>query len=134
MIGLDTNVLVRLLVDDDAEQSGLARELASTVTPAAPAFVPLVVWVETYWVLHRAYGIAPDEVLEVFDELAGRDEVLSENPRAVAHALRAAREGVDFADALIDASAQQAGCEVVASFDQKAQRMLGWSSPETLRG
>ena len=63
VICLDTDVLVRLLVDDDEEQSGLAHEPAPTLTPATPAFVPWVVWVASYWVLQRALGWSSPETL-----------------------------------------------------------------------
>ncbi|MFL0460801.1 PIN domain-containing protein [Kytococcus sedentarius] len=134
MIALDTNVLVRLLVQDDEEQSRLAREVAAGITPADPAFVAVVVWVESFWILTRAYDLPAAQVLGAFSDLLDRDEVCSEAPRAVAQAVVGARGGADFADALIDAVATGHGCAEVVSFDRRAQRRLGWIDPAELLG
>ena len=59
MIGLDTNILVRYLAQDDALQSPIATQIIeSQLTEANPGFVSVVVMVEIVWVLDRAYGLA----------------------------------------------------------------------------
>ena len=70
MIGLDTNILVRYLTQDDAVQSAKATEiLERRLTPKNPGFVSVVVMVETVWVLDRAYGLAVQEIAATIERL-----------------------------------------------------------------
>ena len=76
MIALDTNVLVRYLVDDDAEQAEAARTLLEGLTSERPGFVCREVMVELVWVLQRAYGLSRDRIAAVLEAL-----VAAEGPR-----------------------------------------------------
>ena len=58
MIGLDTNVLARYIMQDDAAQAKKATKLIESLTPTEPGYVPLVVVVELFWVLSRSYELS----------------------------------------------------------------------------
>ena len=104
MRAVDTNVLVRYLVADDAAQFRQARR----VMESGAVFIGKSVLLETVWVLRRAFGIRPAYVLEVLEGLAGAAEVELEDRVAVVQAIEWSRGGMDFADALHVASRGQA--------------------------
>ena len=130
MIGLDTNVVVRHLVQDDPIQSKVATRLFERLTPGEPGFVTTVVLVETYWVLTRGYGIAPDDIAAVLEGLADSGDIVVQDESTVRAALRDLRKGADFADALISHTCRSAGCSAVFSFDRKSQRLLRFQAPD----
>ena len=113
MLAIDTNVVVRLLVDDHPDQSVRARELIERHQVLAPTTVIL----ESEWVLRGAYGLAKADVLAALRAFAGLPNVSLQEPERVAAALKWAAGGMDFADALHLADA--ADCEVFVTFDQK---------------
>ena len=127
MIALDTNVIVRFLTQDDADQARRAVAVFDELTADEPGFVSTVVWAELHWVLTRSYGFTPRDVVERIAGLSVADEIDAEDPAAVAAAVSSARRGADFADALIDAAAKRAGCDDVVTFDKRASTRLGWT-------
>lgn len=126
MIGLDTNVLVRLLVNDDDVQHRRVKELLASVDRHNPAYISHIVLVETWWVLMRRYQAGSAVVVAAIEALLENDEVRLEQPQLVKQALAGVDAGADFADALIDAQHRYAGCAETASFDRAACRLLGW--------
>lgn len=127
MIGLDTNIIVRYLTQDDPDQASRAGQVMDSLSPDNPGFVSIVVWAELYWVLTRAYGFSREEVVERLAALALADEIRPEDPTGISRAVAATRRGADFADALVDAAAHQSGCATVVTFDRRAADRLGWS-------
>ena len=113
MIALDTNVVVRLLVDDDPQQTRRARKLIETRT----ALVMPSVLLETEWVLRGAYDIGPAVIAASLRKLLGLANVALDNAQAVAQALDWFEAGLDFADALHLASA--AAAEAFVTFDAR---------------
>ncbi len=127
MIGIDTNVVLRYLVQDDAAQAARATEFFASLTPDAPGFISTVVWAETYWVLTRGYRFDRHTATTQLHNLAMSDEIKPEDGRAVAEATSAVLEsGADFADALIASTARRAGAQSVVTFDKAAAKKLGW--------
>jgi len=128
MIGLDTNVLVRLFVDDDPVQVREAREfVASRCEPDNPAFVDRVALCEMVWVLSAGYGFGRAEIAGVIQKLLGSLDTVLEDGDAVHAALQAFRtRGVDFADALIGEVNRIRGCEATVTFDRKAAKLDGF--------
>jgi predicted nucleic-acid-binding protein len=124
MIGLDTNVLARYLAQDDADQAALAtRVVERELTEGAPGFVGLVVLVETTWVLQRLYRASAEEIRETVNDLLSSSRIVVENRDVVARALvTSGKTGCGFADAIIAASATNAGCKKIVSFDRGAVR------------
>ena len=124
MIGLDTNILVRYLTQDDPDQAAQAtRILEEELTDDDPGFIGLVVLVETIWVLRRLYKASPEEIRETVNDLLGSRRILVENRHVVARAVAtSAKNASDFADSIIAASALDVGCRKIVSFDRGAVR------------
>ncbi|WP_407317615.1 type II toxin-antitoxin system VapC family toxin [Isoptericola halotolerans] len=125
MIGLDTDVLIRYVVRDDAEQTRLADELVDGFTTDSPGFVPVLVLVECWWVLDLAYSYPVDRRRAFVEALLASQELRVDQADTVRAALRATRDGADLADALIAVIALEAGCERVMTFDRRAARAAG---------
>ena len=125
MIGLDTDILVRYLAQDDPVQSPKATELIERrLTADDPGFVSVVVMAETVWVLDRAYGLSDHQIAAAVEHTLQADVLVVENEQEVFSAMIALKEGRgSFADALIGALGARAGCSRTLSFDQKASRL-----------
>ena len=128
MKAIDTNVLVRFLVNDDRAQAAQVRERFATAEQRRAAFyVPPLVLLETIWVLESAYQIRRAEIIEALGELLLMPVLQFEQREAVLAMLRAAKEtNLDLPDALIAHSPLHMGCESVLTFDQKAARGAGF--------
>jgi predicted nucleic-acid-binding protein len=128
MIGLDTNILVRYFTQDDPVQSYKATVLIEQrLTEQSPGFVSIVALAETVWVLERFYRLKKQEIAIVIERILGADALLLEHEAEVATALTAVWEGRgSFADALVGAINNQAGCSRTLTFDQKALRLPGF--------
>ena len=128
MIGIETNVLVRLFVDDDPVQVREAREfVAGRCEPDNPAFVDRVALCEMVWVLSAGYGFGRAEIAGVIQKLLGSLDTVLEDGDAVHAALQAFQtRGVDFADALIGEVNRLRGCEATVTLDRKAAKLDGF--------
>ncbi len=124
MIGLDTNILVRYLTQDDQEQAARAGQLIEThCTKEEPGHVALVVLCEMVWVLRGAYGYEKYLVIKVLEQLLTTSELRVEAEHTARSALAAYRRGpADFADYVIIFSNRGAGCKMTYTFDQKMDR------------
>jgi predicted nucleic-acid-binding protein len=120
MIGLDTNVLVRYITQDDPEQALQATCLMEgRCTSANPGRVAQVVLCELVWVIRRAYGCRKTQVLEVLEQILVTAELVVQDEAVVFLALDAYRKGpADFSDYLLALGNLAAGCETTYSFDQ----------------
>ena len=129
MIGLDTNILVRYLTQDDAAQAALAAEIVERrITQDEPGFVSLVTVAELVWVLGSFYEFTGKEIATAVERLLQIDTLNIQNEREVFAAMVAVRTGLgSFDDALIGALGEWAGCEATLTFDRKAARMKGFS-------
>lgn len=116
MLAVDTNVVVRYLIKDDASQ--YAR--AVTLLEGGPIWLAKTVVLEIEWVLRSVYSLAPDHILDLLESVLGLPRVSLEDPGQVAQALRWAHKGLDLADALHLAS--RGGAHGFASFDRKLTR------------
>lgn len=125
MIGIDTNVLVRYLVRDDAAQFEIARTLLDEASRAGRrVFVSLLVLQETEWVLRSRYKIEKARILATIAGLLESLDVQVEDPATVEQAVFAwESSAAGFSDCLIGARNQQAGCSATATFDAKATRL-----------
>lgn len=126
MIGLDTNVLVRYLAQDDARQSGTATRVIERLTPEAPGYISHIVLVELTWVLERCYGSSRADLAKLIEGLLQTDVLVVADAATAWQALRAFRAGkADFADYMVERTAAVAGCEYTWTFDKKAARNGG---------
>ncbi len=123
MIGLDTNVLVRYVLQDDPRQSQQASRLFDSLSADSPGFVSVVVLVELAWVLGAGYKIPRAQLAAVLEALLRSKELVIDRADVVAQALqRFGSGGADFADALIERMATAAGCATTMTFDQGAAK------------
>lgn len=127
MPALDTNVLVRYLVQDDTAQLNAAKRLISRcLAEGLSLFIPVTVVLEVEWVLRSSFGFAKDDVLQVLSGLFSAAELTFESERALEVALQLYREGpADFADCLHIALATQAGEQPLWTFDKAAAKVGG---------
>ncbi|MES2832907.1 MAG: type II toxin-antitoxin system VapC family toxin [Pseudomonadota bacterium] len=126
MIGLDTNVLVRYIVQDDPEQSPRATSLMNSLSTKNPGYITLVALVELVWVMKSCYKATREEIFNVIDKLARTNEICLENSETVIKALRSFDASkADFSDCVIEHSALAAGCEFTATFDDGAANSAG---------
>ena len=125
MIGLDTNILVRYLAQDDAIQSLQATEMIEgQLTEENPGFISFVTMVETVWVLDRVYGLSNHEVAEAVECILQADTLLVQNEQEAFTAMTALKTGMgSFSDALIGALGAWAGCTATLTFDKKTKRL-----------
>jgi predicted nucleic-acid-binding protein len=128
MIGLDSNILVRYLTQDDPIQSPKATAIIERrLTEENPGFVCIVAMAETVWVLDRAYGLAMHEIAAAIERMLQTDVLVVENEQEVFTAMIALKEGHgSFADALIVALGAWVGCSRTLTFDQIALRLPGF--------
>lgn len=131
MIALDTNVLVRYLVDDDPAQSLAARALLEDRTAEQPAFVCREVMIELVWVLQRTYRLPRDRIASVLEALVAADglEIEAANDVALA-ALRYRRGEAGFSDLMIMCAAKRQRASPLYTFD----RQLAQADGATLAG
>ena len=121
MIGLDTNVLVRYVMQDDPRQSPRATRLIEALSVDQPGFVPVVALVELAWVLSGSYGLDRKQIATVLDTLLRSKELVIDRAELVTQSLhRYSAASADFADALIERIAAAAGCSATMSFDTGA--------------
>ena len=126
MIGLDTNVLVRYVMQDDARQSPRASRLIEALSADEPGFVPVVVVVELAWVLGAGYKLPRAQLAAVLETLLRSKELLIDRADLVAQALARFSAGADdFSDALIERMAAAAGCTTTMTFDAGAVKSAG---------
>lgn len=122
MIGLDTNVVVRYLVQDDAEQGARAAAAIGRLTSDERGYITKIVLVETFWVLTRAYKLPRDTVMQTLAQLVERDEILVEDQSRTTAAIQRACNGGDLADALIVETCRAAGAPETITFDRDAAK------------
>ena len=130
MIGLDTNVLVRYLAQDDAKQAAIAtRLIEQDLSAVQPGFICLVVLVELCWVLKRLYAATENELVGTVEDLLGAAQFHVERREVVQaatqHTISLKDVKVGLTDRLIVEIAKTQGCSHTVSFDKGAVRSAG---------
>jgi len=128
MLGVDTNVLIRLLVADDAAQTRKARLLVEKCVAMHEAvLVSLPVIVEVEWVLRSRYELTKVEIVSTFRAMLSAAEFAFEHESAIEEALHFWQDApTGFVDCLIAAHNRRLGCSGTATFDSKALRVPGF--------
>jgi predicted nucleic-acid-binding protein len=131
MIGLDSNILLRYVTQDDPVQAAQATHVIEhRLTEQEPGFISVVAMVETVWVLERSYRFGSTRIVAAIELMLGAETLVVENEREVFTAMVALKEGRgSFADALIGALCAKAGCSRVVTFDEGALRLPGFEAP-----
>ena len=124
MIGIDTNVLVRYISQDDATQSARAtRLLEQECSPATPGFIGLVVLLELVWISESCFGASRSEIVGIVRRILRTRQLVVQEAETAWKALRLFESGkADFADCLVERVASAAGCTVVMTFDKAAAK------------
>lgn len=126
MTGLDTNVLVRYIMQDDIKQSAKATKLIESLSSDNVGYITMVSVIELYWVLTSSYALTEEQFAQVLEMILRTRQFLVERADQVMRALRIFGEGrADFADCLIERSASSAGCNMTMTFDVKAAKHAG---------
>lgn len=126
MIALDTNVLVRYLVNDEPEQAEAARALLETLSADRPAFVCREVAVELCWVLEQTYRFSRNRIATILEDIVATEELRVEEMEDVVRAANGYRRGgAGFSDRVIAAAARRSGVDTLYTFDRQAARLNG---------
>ena len=128
MVGIDTNVLVRYLAQDEPKQSAVAtRFIEGRLSAENPGFVSTITLCEIAWVLADSYGADRKRIRDAVEGLLATKQLVIERSELVWKALRA-WEGVpaDFSDALIGQLAIAHGSEKTVTFDRTAAKLPGF--------
>lgn len=126
MIGLDTNVLVRYIMQDDLDQSALATQLIESLDNDHPGYITQVSVVELYWVLTSAYRLTKPQAAQALDAILRTKQFVVERADQLVRALRVFAQGkADLPDCLIERAATAAGCTQTMTFDAGAAKHAG---------
>jgi predicted nucleic-acid-binding protein len=126
MIGLDTNVLLRYLAQDDPAHSRRATEIVERrLTVQEPGFVSLVSILEVVWVLKSLFKRSRQQIADDIEMLLAADTIEVQNEQEVYTAVVSLRNGIGtFEDALIGSLGVWRGCSATLTFDEDAARRL----------
>lgn len=135
MTALDTKVIVRYLVEDNAGHAEAARALLYRLTPDSPGFICREVIFEVAWVLERSYGFPRTQVAEALMDLTASDTLVVENSDDVAAAAHRFRQGgAGFSDLMILSATERAGATPFYTFDKELASIPGAFLMENLGG
>jgi predicted nucleic-acid-binding protein len=120
-VGIDTNIVLRLIVDDDADQRLAVLNFGAGLNRDYLGFITIVSLIETDWALRTQYGFKRDRVVAALKRITSIRGVTIQKADIVAAALRLVdAENADFADALIALQSRESGCTTTLTFDRKA--------------
>ena len=126
MIGIDTNLLIRLAMQDDPVQCSKVDVFLASLSRKQVGFISLVTLVESVWVLERRYRLAKLDVIRFVQELLDAPELKLERESSVSQALRRFKASTsEFADCLIERVSHHAGCTHTVTFDIAASKSSG---------
>lgn len=121
LVGLDTNIVIRLLTNDDPDQRRSALQFAAGLGKEYLAFLPLICVVELDWALRSQLGYTRQDASNAISKLLRVRGLTVEHHDLILKALRqVAQNNADFADALIAARSIEEGCISVKTFDKRA--------------
>lgn len=125
MRGVDTNVLLRMVLFDDEKQAAAAQRLARG---NEPLFITSIALCEFVWVLRRGYGLSRERIADTLENLLQSDLIVAQDQDAAREALSLYRRGqADFADCLIGLLSRAAGCRDTVTFDRALKGLEGFT-------
>jgi predicted nucleic-acid-binding protein len=125
MVGIDTNVLIRYLVNDDNGQHQKASDFFASLSTTNKGYVCLIVFVETIWVLKRVYGLQQEQIVEHLSVLLESSQLSFQNRDILNSVLSSDLKGADLADAIINRLSLAVGCSETKTFDKAAAKLDG---------
>jgi predicted nucleic-acid-binding protein len=126
MIGLDTNILVRYLQEDDPAQTAKANMLISSLNSERRGYVSLITLAEVVWILSRKFRLDRKTLVQIIDSLLRAQELIIEQTDVARKALYLFEDSkAGFSDCLIAQLGHAAGCDCTVTFDQAAGKTAG---------
>jgi predicted nucleic-acid-binding protein len=126
MICLDTNVIIRYVVQDDPDQAAIATTLIEQLTADDPGFITVISIVEIVWVMSASYALTRDQISFFLEKLLSTQALRIDRAEDIWRALRIYQASkADFADCLIERIASSAGCSQTVTFDVRASKAAG---------
>jgi len=126
MICLDTNVVIRYVMQDDQAQAAIASALIENLTADDPGFVTVISVIEIVWVLSSSYALARDQIAFFLEKLLSAQALRIDRAEDIWRALRIYQSSrADFADCLIERIAFSTGCSQTVTFDGRASKAAG---------
>lgn len=126
MTGVDTNVILRAVLQDHEVQTPIAQQTLSGFSRESPGFISMVTLAEVYWMLARGRRFEKRACLAVIRRLVETETLEFDDGEGIVRALHLAEDGADFADALVQATMDQFGATETVTFDRGAAEKLGW--------
>lgn len=125
MIGLDTNILLRLILQDHPEEGPKAKQLIETLDAETPGFVNTVVLAEFVWTLRSRIGLTREQTAQAVAGLLNSADIVFEREELVEHVLEIVLTAkAEFADLMIAITNEAAGCARTMSFDKAACKRI----------
>jgi predicted nucleic-acid-binding protein len=118
LIAIDTNILLRLILDDEPSQGKAARKLLAT----SKLFVPITVAMETEWVLRAAYGLSRSQIADAIESIVNMENMEFEISTALLWSVARYRDGADFADMIHIIASKEKEMDAFATFDKRLEK------------
>jgi predicted nucleic-acid-binding protein len=126
VIGIDTNLLIRLAMQDDPIQCAKVDVFLASLSRQEVGFISLVTLIESVWVLGKRYNLSKSDIVRFVQELSDAPELTMEGAEAVSEALQCFKASkADFADCLIERLGALAGCRETVTVDRNASKFAG---------
>jgi len=126
VIGIDTNLLIRMAMQDDPIQSAKVDLFLASLSRQEVGFISLVTLIESVWVLGKRYNRSKPDIVRFVQELLDAPELTMERAEAVSQALQRFKSSqADFADCLIERLGALAGCRETVTVDRNASKFAG---------
>ena len=123
MIALDTNAIVRLLIEDDEKQASMVKKTIASVEQKGQQIIILTeVLIETVWVLESVYKCTREEIFRFLEIMSSTSVFAFAEPQVIANAIRRFKKGGDFADLVIVMQAMNHQAKKIFSFEKKLQK------------
>jgi predicted nucleic-acid-binding protein len=123
LLGIDTNLLIRFVTNDDVRQAKKVKQIFNEAEQNNKSFfVSLAVTLEFFWVLESGYDLSQDDVLIALESMLGLSILEFERENELMTLLNIGKKG-DLSDQLIGIIGQSEGCFTTLTFDKKASRL-----------
>jgi predicted nucleic-acid-binding protein len=126
MIGLDTNILIRFVAQDDPVKSPIANAIMNSLSVDKPGWIAVTAIAEFTWVMTRTFRISRTDAYSLLDRFLTMPVVVIEQEDLVRKAAGLFLNGsAEFTDYLVACSGQAAGCTHTLTFDRRAAKSAG---------
>ncbi|MBZ5759006.1 MULTISPECIES: PIN domain-containing protein [Rhizobium] len=125
MIGLDTNILLRVFLKDDVAQSAKVAELFARLGEIGPGYISCITLMEFAWFLRQRIKLTREQIADGIADLLDSEDIILEDEEAVEEVLDVmSRSQAEFADAFIAVRNRNAGCSATFTFDERAAKTI----------